>query len=1034
MSLIYGFSKSNLNSKMTKLELTKFLDKYSFSGKFDQTLSDKLFQQINLDENESISIENFIGGFLQFEEDIKSNLTQLKKKLEEKKETYEKLITEIKLNEETCENSKVLCEITDIDAKRKVKGINEIILKVIFNDKKEEFHFKLGEDENILLKEPKIFEFKPKSRNDYFEFIMEGLNNKNNNFIIGNKIFSLTEIKNSEEYLVQIIIPEIDDEKKAAAYINAKIILTWSDKNYEKKKEKLERKIKKIKISLYKAVDYLRKLRDVYGKLKKIKIEKNNLPDLDVYFNYRKKEIIKNKYTVEFNNEKEIIQIEKIQKKEKEEIKEVKNDINKEDIKKENVKKEEEVHENDINKEDTKDSKIKEPVDKKEEVIEEKKEQQKDAKEDIIKEEINDEEKKENDTKKKEINESNVKKEEKEEIKDIKEEIKKEEDVKQENIIKEEKDNNKETKEIKVKEPEEKYIQETVQETIDYESLIPQIEKNNENNNLYKAEQYNEIINTNIQYDLNTTPILNEPVSNKKEEYIEINIDDYIKNNNNNNATNNITKNYDLYQNKNQTNNNYINVDNILNTQNLSQSINKQITTSNTLPVIVKKNVHKVVYDSYVKTLPLIFGGTKVTYLKNNESINYKNNNIIQNSIPLSKTQIITPTQNIYNQNTQVQTITQTNPIQSYEQIQATNTNNTISQIETELKNNLSQSYTLQEYPVQTYNQTQTETQTYIKENPIQILNQVNNNIPLNTQETYTQTQTYTQNNPVQTFNPIQKEIKLDNEPIYTQSQNQIYTQENNVQNYDEILSKVQNYSQISNNIKVDPVQTYEQLNTSLNLNLNNVNIKENNTKNNNIKENNTEQIYSKIQTYTIDNSMPNFSFAKNDSKENIEQAYNNYNNINPFTKENLAQSFGPIQTNTEINNEQIYNKIQPYTQKNPIQINNYNQTYTQKNIIQTNNPIETYNQIQTNTKENIDQSYKQTNLNQSFNNVNHNRTDSLNEEEEESETDYRLLSIVRNYNPLLGNNVDQMGVDYGSLQPTFDQNNNVNEFKKTIY
>ena len=40
---------------------------------------------------------------------------------------------------------------------------------------------------------------------------MEGLNNKNNNFIIGNKIFSLTEVKNSEEYLVEIIIPEIND-------------------------------------------------------------------------------------------------------------------------------------------------------------------------------------------------------------------------------------------------------------------------------------------------------------------------------------------------------------------------------------------------------------------------------------------------------------------------------------------------------------------------------------------------------------------------------------------------------------------------------------------------------------------------------------------------------------------------------------------------------------------------------------------------------------------------------------------------------
>ena len=979
MSLIYGFSKSNLNAKMTKLELTKFLDKYSFSGKFDQTLSDKLFQQINLDENESISIENFIGGFLQFEEDIKSNLTQLKKKLEEKKETYEKLITEIKLNEETCENSKVYCEITDIDAKRKVKGINEIILKVIFNDKKEEFHFKLGEDENILLKEPKIFEFKPKSRNDYFEFIMEGLNNKNNNFIIGNKIFSLTEVKNSEEYLVQIIIPEIDDEQKAAAYIKAKIILTWNDKNYEKKKERLEIKIKKIKASLSKAEDYLRKIRHVYEKLKKIKKIKikNNLPDLDVFFNNRKKETIQKQYIVEFNNEKG-----------KEEKKDDKS------IEDKNIEKEiKEEKEKDVKEENNKDIEIKDPENIKEEVIENKKEEKaeiKEVQEDVMKEDINDEKMKEND----------VKKEEKEEV--------------NESDIIEEKDNIKEAKEIEIKELEEKYIQETAKETIDYESLISQVEKNNENNNIYKTEKYNEIINPNIQYNTNINPISNEQLSNKKEEYLEINIDDYI--NNNNSTVNNINTNYDVYQNQNQINNNYINTNNILNAKNLSQSINKAIVTQNTLPVIIKKSVHKVIYDSNVKTLPLIFGGTKVTYLKNNESIDYINNNIIENNnIPLSKTQIVTPVEDIYKQNAQVQTITQKNPIQSYNQIKTTN--NTISQIENELKNNLSQSYTLQEYPIQTYNQTQT--QTHIKENPAQKLNQINKKIQLNTQQNYNQTYpSYTQNNPIVTFNPIQKELKINNAPTYNQTQ--IYTQGNNVQNYEQILNRVQNYSQISNNTKINPIHTYEQKNQTKDLNINN----------NYIKENNTEQIYTQIQTYTLDNSIPNFSFAQNDSKGNNKQIYNN---IKSFTQENLAQSFGPIVTNVkENNNEQMYNKIQPYTPNNPVQINNYNQIYTQKNINQTNNPIKTYSQIPTNINKTINQNYNQTALNQSFNKVAHNKTNSI--YSEVSETDERLLSIVRNYNPLLGNNIDQNGVDYGSLQPTSNQNYNIGEYKKKVY
>ena len=607
---------------------------------------------------------------------------------------------------------------------------------------------------------------------------MEGLNNKNNNFIIGNKIFSLTEVKNSEEYLVEIIIPEIDDEQKAAAYIKAKIILTWNDKNYEKKKERLEIKINKIKASLSKAEDYLRKIRHVYEKLKKIKKTKikNNLPDLDVFFNNRKKETIKKKYIVEFNNEKG-----------KEEIKD---DESIEDKNKEKEIKEEK--EKDVKEENNKDIEIKDPENIKEEVIENKKEEKteiKEVQEDVMKEDINDEKMKEND----------VKKEEKEEV--------------NESDIKEEKDNIKEAKEIEIKEPEEKYIQETAKETIDYESLISQVEKNNENNNIYKTEKYNEIINPNIQYNTNINPISNEQLSNKKEEYLEINIDDYI--NNNNSTVDNISTNYDVYQNQNQINNNYINTNNILNAQNLSQSINKAIVTQNTLPVIIKKSVHKVIYDSNVKTLPLIFGGTKVTYLKNNESIDYINNNIIgNNNIPLSKTQIVTPVEDIYKQNAQVQTITQKNPIQSYNQVKTTN--NTISQIENELKNNLSQSYTLQEYPIQTYNQTQT--QTHIKENPAQKLNQINKKIQLNTQQNYNQTYpSYTQNNPIVTFNPIQKEIKVHNAPTYNQTQ--IYTQGNNVQNYEQILNRVQNYSQISNNTKINPIHTYEQKNQTITLN-----------------------------------------------------------------------------------------------------------------------------------------------------------------------------------------------------------------------
>ena len=89
-SLISGFSKAgfDVESKINQDELKKYLDSHSSSGKFEQVLSYKLIQVLSLDKEDSISIEDFISGFLQFEEDIKNNSEDLKKKLIEENEIY----------------------------------------------------------------------------------------------------------------------------------------------------------------------------------------------------------------------------------------------------------------------------------------------------------------------------------------------------------------------------------------------------------------------------------------------------------------------------------------------------------------------------------------------------------------------------------------------------------------------------------------------------------------------------------------------------------------------------------------------------------------------------------------------------------------------------------------------------------------------------------------------------------------------------------------------------------------------------------
>ena len=264
----YGFTS---NQNIDQDELRLFLNNKSPSGYFDSILCEKLFKFIKINENEnsSISIPEFIKGFLLFEKDLKRKGEIYQIKLIKEKEIYNDILKQCivykteKLNEEGfCENAKISGEITDIDIQHKLKGIKEIVIIVIFNNMREELHFKIGE-ENSNIK--KSFEFKPTSRKDYFEFIMKGINDKNHEFNIGNKIFSLNDISSHEKYLVQITIPELDDPDKIAAYINLTIVLYMSYRHYyESLRKKEEKKLHKYQTLMDKSYEYLEIIDDIY--------------------------------------------------------------------------------------------------------------------------------------------------------------------------------------------------------------------------------------------------------------------------------------------------------------------------------------------------------------------------------------------------------------------------------------------------------------------------------------------------------------------------------------------------------------------------------------------------------------------------------------------------------------------------------------------------------------------------------------------------------------------------------------------------
>ena len=342
-SLFTGFTKSGYKStnRIGQPELLEFLNRRSSSGRFDQIISQNLFMKLNLESTSTISVEDFINGYLQFEEDVRKNAEMFNIKLAKEKEIYAKLAEECKkyklekLNSEgLCQDAKVYGEITEIDIKKKLEGIKGIIIKVVYNEKSEELHFKIG-DINSNEMAHKSFEFKPESRKDHFEFIMKGINDKNQIFDIGSKVFPLTEVNSYEEYLVQILIPEIDNEKEIAAYINAKIVLYWSDyKYYERQRKKSESRLNKLTIATNKATEYLRKIREIYGDLTRKKpdliVDFNNEKlmqrrgiKLNVNFNNVKETEATGKYIVEFNNQKEIETIQK-----KQEIKKIEVEFN----------------------------------------------------------------------------------------------------------------------------------------------------------------------------------------------------------------------------------------------------------------------------------------------------------------------------------------------------------------------------------------------------------------------------------------------------------------------------------------------------------------------------------------------------------------------------------------------------------------------------------------------------------------------------------------------------------------------------------
>lgn len=332
----YGYDKKN---RISRSELLLFLDRKSPDGKFDPALTEKLFQTLNLSNTSTISIEKFINGFSEFEDEIKKSAVSFNTKYSKEKELYDQVVEQLRKyqsekskEEDTSENAVLSGEIIDIDLKTKIEGIKEIIIKVILGEQEQEITQNVnGEEESE--KENKFFEFKTSSKQDNLEFILQAKNDSGDITNIGSKAYSLEGINTQDEFLVAIGIPEnanVEDEsneveENLAAEIKAKISMLSSNlKYYNFQKRKEENKLRKLTTEVEQAEDYVKKVQDIYGgdsrnsvqTSKKEKCEneeksrstnqklaeKNNQDD---NFNNRKIfEFSISKYIVEFNSER----------------------------------------------------------------------------------------------------------------------------------------------------------------------------------------------------------------------------------------------------------------------------------------------------------------------------------------------------------------------------------------------------------------------------------------------------------------------------------------------------------------------------------------------------------------------------------------------------------------------------------------------------------------------------------------------------------------------------------------------------------
>ena len=311
----YGYANDNLISQS---ELTLFLDRKSTKNKFDISLLEKLCSLLNLTEYNTVTISQFISGFVKMDEEFRKTREELNEEYLNKKKEYENIIdmckryqTE-KLNEEGfSENARLSGDIIETIFNVDLDGIEEIILKIMYGEEKQEIKKNTKQKEEDK-ESNKHFELKASSGKEHLEFKLMTRNYLNYVTEIGSKTYSLEGIKNQDPFFIKVEIPFDDDcvydkDGSLAAIIKAKISLRWSDlEYYEQQKQNEEPKLKKLISDLEQAEESIKKIDKIYSLAKKDEKNEaeNNNKKNNESLNRKILEFPDNNFIVDFNNER----------------------------------------------------------------------------------------------------------------------------------------------------------------------------------------------------------------------------------------------------------------------------------------------------------------------------------------------------------------------------------------------------------------------------------------------------------------------------------------------------------------------------------------------------------------------------------------------------------------------------------------------------------------------------------------------------------------------------------------------------------